>query len=130
MDAETVNYSKDRYNEIKTEISTFLKKVGYKPETVPFVPISGWAGENMIEKSDKMPWYDGPYLTQAIDLLEPPVRPVDKPLRIPINDVYKIGGFGTIAVGRVETGLIKKKMNVTFAPGGQQSEVKSIEMHH
>ena len=68
-----------------------------------------------------MPWYDGPTMTQAIDLQEIPKRPVEKPLRVPINDVYKIGGFGTIAVGRVETGVLKRKMNVKFAPGNKES---------
>ena len=75
MDAESVKYSKDRFTEIKTEISIFLKKVGYKPDNVLFVPISGWTGDNMVEKSDKMPWYDGPTLTKAIDAQEPPKRP-------------------------------------------------------
>lgn len=77
-----------------------------------------------------MPWYNGPYLTQAIDLLETPRRPIEKPLRIPINDVYKIDGYGTVAVGRVETGVLRKKANLVFAPGNLKSQVKSIEMHH
>lgn len=77
-----------------------------------------------------MPWYNGPYLTQAIDLLEAPRRPIEKPLRIPINDVYKIDGYGTVAVGRVETGVLRKKANLFFAPGNLKSQVKSIEMHH
>ena len=80
----------------------------------------------MISKSDKVKWSDGPCLTDAIDLLDTPKRPIEKPLRIPINDVYKIEGFGTVAVGRVETGVLKKKTNVSFAPGKAQSEVKSI----
>lgn len=84
----------------------------------------------MIARSEKMPWYNGPCLIQAIDLLESPKRPTEKPLRIPINDVYKIEGFGTVAVGRVETGVLKKKANIVFAPGNMKSEVKSIEMHH
>lgn len=131
MDAESVNYSEARFNEIKEELTNnYIKKIGYAPEKVRFVPISGWNGDNMIERSANMKWYDGPCLTEAIDLLEAPKRPVDKPLRIPINDVYKIEGFGTVAVGRVETGILKKKVNVTFAPGKAQSEVKSIEMHH
>lgn len=130
MDADTVMYSKDRYDEIKTEMNGYLKKIGYNPEKVNFVPISGWSGENMIAKSEKMPWYNGPCLIEAIDLLEAPKRPTEKPLRIPINDVYKIEGFGTVAVGRVETGVLKKKANIVFAPGNLRSEVKSIEAHH
>merc|ERR1712072_1117264 len=97
---------------------------------VRFVPISGWAGDNMIEKSDNMNWYKGPTLLEALDLLDPPVRPVEKPLRLPLQDVYKIGGIGTVPVGRVETGVMKPGDVCTFAPANVSTEVKSIEMHH
>jgi elongation factor 1-alpha len=130
MDADSVKYSEERYEEIKKELSGFLKKVGYNIEKVRFVPISGWAGDNMIEKSEKMPWYKGPTLLEALDLLEAPVRPVEKPLRLPLQDVYKIGGIGTVPVGRVETGVMKPGDVVTFAPANVSTEVKSIEMHH
>jgi len=130
MDEKTVNYGEERFEEIKKEVSTYLKKVGYNIEKVRFVPISGWAGDNMIEKSDKMPWYKGPTLLESLDLLEPPARPTDKPLRLPLQDVYKIGGIGTVPVGRVETGILKPGDIVTFAPAGVTTEVKSIEMHH
>ena len=130
MDAESVKYSEDRYNEIKKELSGYLKKVGYNIEKVRFVPISGWAGDNMIEKSTNMGWYKGPTLLEALDLLDPPVRPVEKPLRLPLQDVYKIGGIGTVPVGRVETGVMKPGDVVTFAPANVSTEVKSIEMHH
>ena len=130
MDAESVKYSEDRYNEIKKELSGYLKKVGYNIEKVRFVPISGWAGDNMIEKSTNMGWYKGPTLLEALDLLDPPVRPVEKPLRLPLQDVYKIGGIGTVPVGRVETGIMKPGDVVTFAPANVSTEVKSIEMHH
>ena len=130
MDAESVNYGEERYEEIKKEVSNYLKKVGYNIEKVRFVPISGWAGDNMIEKSDKMAWYKGPTLLEALDMLEAPVRPVEKPLRLPLQDVYKIGGIGTVPVGRVETGVMKPGDVVTFAPANVSTEVKSIEMHH
>merc|ERR550537_251088 len=130
MDDNTVKYAEARYKEIKTEVSTYLKKVGYKPMKIPFVPISGWAGDNMIDKSDNMPWYKGPYLLEALDNVNPPKRPSDKPLRLPLQDVYKIGGIGTVPVGRVETGIIKPGMVITFAPNNLTTEVKSVEMHH
>jgi elongation factor 1-alpha len=130
MDADSVKYSESRYEEIKKELSGYLKKVGYNIEKVRFVPISGWNGDNMLEKSDNMPWYKGPTLLEALDLLDAPVRPVDKPLRLPLQDVYKIGGIGTVPVGRVETGVMKPGDVVTFAPAGVSTEVKSIEMHH
>jgi len=130
MDDVTVMYGEARYEEIKSEVSGYLKKVGYKPMKIPFVPISGWVGDNMIEKSTNMAWYKGPYLLEALDNLEPPTRPSDKPLRLPLQDVYKIGGIGTVPVGRVETGIIKPGMVVNFAPGTIVTEVKSVEMHH
>jgi len=130
MDDKSVNWGEPRYNEIKNEVSNFLKKIGYNPEKIPFVPISGWLGDNMLEKSTNLTWYKGPTLLEALDSVEPPKRPVDKPLRLPLQDVYKIGGIGTVPVGRVETGLLKPGMTVTFAPAGVTTEVKSVEMHH
>jgi len=130
VDEKSVNYSEARYNEIKNEVSNFLKKIGYNPEKIPFIPISGWNGDNMLEKSPNLPWWKGATLIDALDGLEVPKRPVDKPLRIPLQDVYKIGGIGTVPVGRVETGILKPGQVVTFAPAGLTTEVKSIEMHH
>merc|ERR1712177_108417 len=142
MDSTSPPYSKDRFEEISKEVSTYVKKVGYNPATVPLVPISGFNGDNMLEKSDNMSWWNktkierksGSYefttLFEALDNIEPPSRPVDKALRLPLQDVYKIGGIGTVPVGRVETGVIKPGMVVTFAPVNLSTEVKSVEMHH
>jgi len=130
MDDKSVMYSQARFDEIVTEVSGYLANVGYKPKKVKFIPISGWAGDNMIEKSTNTPWYKGPCLLEALDQIKPPKRPVDKPLRLPLQDVYKIGGIGTVPVGRVETGVLKAGMVVTFAPPMVTTEVKSVEMHH
>merc|ERR1711879_602295 len=142
MDNTEPKYSEARYNEIVKEVSSYVKKIGYNPKTVAFVPISGWHGDNMIEPTDNMPWYKGwkierkdgnaagKTLFEALDAILPPQRPVDKPLRLPLQDVYKIGGIGTVPVGRVETGSIKAGMVVTFAPAAVTTEVKSVEMHH
>jgi elongation factor 1-alpha len=139
---DSVKWDESRFEEIIKEVANFIKKVGYNPKTVPFVPISGWNGDNMIDVSANCPWYKGwvketkagitkgKTLLEAIDAIEPPVRPSDKPLRLPLQDVYKIGGIGTVPVGRVETGIIKAGMVVTFAPAGVTTEVKSVEMHH
>jgi len=130
MDDKSVNWGEARFNEIKNETSNFVKKIGYNPETIPFVPISGWLGDNMLEKSTNLTWYKGPTLLEALDAIKEPKRPSDKPLRIPLQDVYKIGGIGTVPVGRVETGVLKPGMVVTFAPAMITTEVKSVEMHH
>jgi len=130
MDDKSVNFNQDRYEEIKKEVSGYIKKIGYNPEKVNFVPISGWNGDNMIEKSTNMQWYKGPTLLEALDLIAEPKRPTEKPLRIPLQDVYKIAGIGTVPVGRVETGVLKPGAIVTFAPNNVTTEVKSVEMHH
>merc|ERR1739849_23963 len=142
MDSTSPPYSKDRFEEISKEVSTYVKKVGYNPATVPLVPISGWHGDNMLNTSANMGWYKGwkierkegnakgTTLLEALDAIIPPQRPTDKPLRLPLQDVYKIGGIGTVPVGRVETGVIKPGMIVTFAPADVTTEVKSVEMHH
>jgi len=137
-------YSESRYKEIKKEVESYVKKVGYNPKGVAFVPISGWHGDNMCEDSKNMSWYKGWSIEQkgndkavtgktlydAIDSIMPPERPVSKPLRLPLQDVYKIGGIGTVPVGRVETGKLKAGMVVTFSPAQVTTEVKSVEMHH
>jgi elongation factor 1-alpha len=131
MDEKTVSFRENRFNEIRTEVSSFLKKIGWNPEKINFVPISGWNGDNMIEPSSNLSgWYKGPTLLMALDAIDEPKRPIDKPLRIPLQDVYKIGGIGTVPVGRVETGILKPNTVVTFAPSGITTEVKSVEMHH
>jgi elongation factor 1-alpha len=130
MDDKSVGYSQKRFEEIKKEVSSFIKRTGYNPEKVPFIPISGWVGDNMLEKSPNMDWFKGNTLLEALDSVTPPKRPLDKPLRLPLQDVYKIGGIGTVPVGRVETGILKPNQVVTFAPVMVTTECKSVEMHH
>jgi len=130
MDSDSVLWSEERFKEIVDATSQFLKRIGWKTETIPFIPLSGWTGDNMIEPSPNMPWYKGMTLLASLDSVDEPERPSSLPLRIPLQDVYKIGGIGTVPVGRVETGIIRPGMVVTFAPVGLTTEVKSIEMHH
>ncbi|KAG7146681.1 Elongation factor 1-alpha like protein [Verticillium longisporum] len=190
---DTTKWSEERFTEIIKETTNFIKKVGYNPKTVAFVPISGFNGDNMLQPSTNCPWYKGwekegakgvkstgktlleaidaieqpkrptdkplrlplqdvykiggigtgwekegakgakstgKTLLEAIDAIEQPKRPTDKPLRLPLQDVYKIGGIGTVPVGRIETGVLKPGMVVTFAPANVTTEVKSVEMHH
>ncbi|XP_075169856.1 eukaryotic translation elongation factor 1 alpha 1 [Haematobia irritans] len=142
MDSSEPPYSEARYEEIKKEVSSYIKKIGYNPAAVAFVPISGWHGDNMLEPSTNMNWFkgwkverkegnaEGKTLIEALDAILPPTRPTDKPLRLPLQDVYKIGGIGTVPVGRVETGVLKPGTVVVFAPANITTEVKSVEMHH
>lgn len=128
MDA--VNYDRIKYEDTKKDLSNLLKTIGYKIEEIPFIPISGYVGDNVAKKSDKMTWYSGPTLIEAFDLLKVPEKPMTKPLRVPIQDVYTITGIGTVPVGRVETGILKVNDKVIVMPAGVTGEVKSIEMHH
>merc|ERR1712013_255056 len=152
MDTTTPPYSEERYKEIKGEVSNYLKKIGYKVINIPFMPISGFHGDNMVhwdpnsgepQPPNNMKWFTGTTtgddkkkskvlktLTDCLDNVAEPTRPTNKPLRLPLQDVYKIGGIGTVPVGRVETGIIKPAMVVTFGPTGLTTEVKSVEMHH
>jgi len=130
MDHPSTNWGKERFDEIKKEATTFLKKGGYKVDTIPFIPFSGLTGENMKTTGSNMPWYKGPTLIGALDTMTAPERPLDKPLRLPINDVFKISGIGTVPVGRVETGVLKPAMILKFSPSNLSSECKSVEMHH
>ena len=130
MDDASVNWSQERYDEIKNEISRMLKMIGFKVDKIPFVPTSGWTGDNLVKKSDKMPWYKGPTLYEALDLFEIPEKPLTKPLRVPVQDIYTITGVGTVPVGRVETGILKEGDTLIFMPGNVKGEVKSLETHH
>ena len=127
---DTVNYDENAYKKVKADMEKLLKEIGYDVSKIPFVPISALMGDNVTKKSDKMPWYNGPTIIEAIDQLQPPEKPTNLPLRIPIQDVYSITGIGTVPVGRVETGVLKVGEKVIFEPSNVSGEVKSIEMHH
>ncbi len=130
MDMNTVNHSEDRFNAVVEEVSELLKVAGFNPADVPFIPCSGINGDNVYNKSDNMPWYKGPTLFEAIDAIEMPPKPGNRPLRLPIQDVYKISGIGTVPVGKIETGVLTAGKTVVFNPSQKSAEVKSIEMHH
>ncbi len=128
MDA--VNYDQKRFEEVKKDLGQLMQMVGYKPAETLFIPMSAFKGANMAKKAEETPWYTGPSLLEALDTLKEPEKPTDKPLRVPIQDVYSISGIGTVPVGRVETGVMKKGMKVSFMPANKDGEIKSIEMHH
>jgi elongation factor 1-alpha len=130
MDISGVDWSEDKYKSACTEVGNLLKMAGFKPDDVPMIPASSLNGDNVFNKSDKCPWYNGPTLFEAIDKLTMPNKPINKPLRLPIQDVYKISGIGTVPVGKIETGTLNVGKTVVFNPSQQSAEVKSIEMHH
>lgn len=127
---DLVNYSEEKFNALKEEVGNLIKTVAYKPDEINFIPISAFEGDNITKASENTPWYKGPALVEALDTLSAPEKPTSLPLRVPVQDVYSITGVGTVPVGRVETGVMKKGDNVIFEPPGANGEVKSIEMHH
>lgn len=134
MDISGVDYSEDRFNKVKEEVSALLTSVGYKPDEIPFLPIASLPGDNVAKKSENMSWYKGKTLLETLDELKEPEKPTNLPLRLPIQDVYNITGIGVVPVGRVETGIMKVGDKVTAMPGregkGVEGECKTVEMHH
>ena len=128
MDA--VDYSEEKFNEAVEGVKKLTKLIGFKDDQVRFVPVSAFAGTNIKDKAPEMGWYSGPTLLEAVDMFDLPNKPTDKPLRLPVQDVYSITGIGTVPVGKIETGLLKPGMQVHFNPSNKIAECKSIEMHH
>ena len=127
---DDVDYSEQRFREVKDLVEKMLKLVGYNTSKVQFIPVSAWKGDNLVKLSENTPWYKGPTLAESLDMFEAPEKPIGKPLRIPIQDVYTITGVGTVPVGRVETGVVRANDKVIVMPSGVTGEVKSIETHH
>merc|ERR1711899_498840 len=136
-------YSEDRFKEIEREVKKMLTKIGFKTKNIPFVPMSGFQGDNLIEESTNMPWYKGfkvkpkkkevkghTLLNALNDVVTCPKRPKKKPFRMPVSGVYKIKGVGDVITGRIEQGTLKPNLQVQFAPTGVAGKAFSIEMHH
>eukprot|EP00887_Chlorella_sp_A99_P001078 scaffold14.g1078.t1 len=151
MDSDTAGYREERYNEIRDEMRHMLVRVGWKGDfvekSVPILPISGWMGDNLIKKSEKMGWWKGvdveapnkakvhiETLLQALNDFTPE-RKTDAPLRLPISGAYKIKGVGDVLAGRVEQGVVKPGDEVVFMPTHTAAnpcigKVFTVEMHH
>ncbi|MGC8538154.1 MAG: translation elongation factor EF-1 subunit alpha [Candidatus Micrarchaeia archaeon] len=127
---DMVKYDQNKYNDAKKAATDLLKPLGFKTDTMLFIPYSAQMGDNVAAKPANMPWYTGPTLLEALDTFAVPAKPLDKPLRLPIQDVFSISGFGTVPVGRVETGVMKVGDQVIIMPSGIKTEIKSIEEHH
>jgi len=143
MDDKSVGYKEERYKEIEGEVNKMLTKIGFKTKKIPFIPISGWKGDNLLEKSDNMKWWKGFKVkvkkekvegTTLLDALNKvatvPKRPSKLPLRMPVSGVYKIKGVGDVITGRIEQGKLKPGHEVAFSPTECGGKCFSIEMHH
>ena len=115
MDIGGVDWSEDKYERGRGSLQS-PKVLFDSTLQISIRPCSALAGDNVFNKSDNTPWYSGPTLFEAIDAVEMPPKPTDRPLRLPIQDVYKIGGIGTVPVGKVETGVLERGKAVVFNP--------------
>lgn len=131
---DTVDYKEDAYNKVKEDVSVILKQAGYNTDSMTFIAGSGLKGDNIVKKSENMPWYKGPTVIEQLDLFDQPEKPTELPMRMPLQDVYDITGIGTVPVGKIETGVMKIGQKVVVLPGrsgtGVNGEVRTIEMHH
>ena len=141
---DSVDWSEERYNEIKSELTIMLKQVGYKPARIPIIPYSGFNGDNLTKPSDKAPWYKGfdvainketrvtghTILDALENVIKLPKRNTDAPMRMPVSNIFKIGGVGTVVAGKIEQGTVTTGSEVIFVPSGASGKVFSIEMHH
>jgi elongation factor 1-alpha len=153
MDSDVAGYKESRYVEIRDEMRHMLERVGWKKDfimgSVPVLPISGWMGDNLIKKSDKMPWFSGMdvktidgrtvhvecLLNALNEMVVVPERKVNAPMRVPISGAYKIKGVGDVLAGRVEQGIVKPGDEVIFLPTHTTAnpcvgKVFTVEMHH
>jgi len=134
MDISGVNWSEARYKEVVEEVKKHAKQAGWNTDKVRFLPMASLVGDNITKKSQKMAWWTGECLLDAINKFDVPQKPTSLPLRLPLQDVYNITGIGVVPVGRVETGVMKVGDKVTVVPGregkGVSGDVKTIEMHH
>ncbi len=131
---DMAKWDEARFNAVKDEVSKLVQSVGHDPSKITFIPVASFHGDNIVKKSENMGWYTGPTLLESLNSLNPPEKPTELALRLPIQDVYNITGIGVVPVGRVETGVMKIGQKVTVVPGrehkGVSGEVKTIEMHH
>ena len=128
---DLVNFDRTAYEKLKQDLISLLGGIGYKgADKLLYVPVAAFHGENVTKPSPKMPWYNGPTIAGALEIFREPEKPLDKPLRVPVQDVFSITGVGTVPIGRVETGVLKVGETIVFEPSGASGEVRSIEMHH
>ncbi len=126
---DLLGYDKAKYEDVKKKVIEMIKVSYPNAEAFTYVPISAKDGINLTKKSDKISWYTGPTLLEALNSLPLPERPTQLPLRVPVEDVYSIQGVGTVPVGKVISGIMKPGDKIIFEPSHISGEVKSVQMH-
>ncbi|MBN3038333.1 MAG: GTP-binding protein [Candidatus Omnitrophica bacterium] len=121
---DLVGFSKDKFEQVRTEAEKFLQSINIKAKF--YIPVSAIKGDNVAKRSKNMKWYDGLTVLESLDALQNRVSAENKAPVMPVQDIYKIGEKRIIA-GRIEAGVIKKGQKVKILPSGEDTEVKSIE---
>eukprot|EP00771_Trimastix_marina_P002562 gnl/Trimastix_PCT/370.p1 GENE.gnl/Trimastix_PCT/370~~gnl/Trimastix_PCT/370.p1 ORF type:complete len:436 (-),score=53.62 gnl/Trimastix_PCT/370:8-1315(-) len=128
---DRVDYAPDPFHRVVQAISPMLHRLGFPEGQITYVPLSAWTGANLTQPAGEMSaWYSGPTLLQALDTLEPPVRQVDKPLRMTQHEIVKIPGIGPVGLCHVLSGRIKVDDNVFLSPWQDQTVTRSLEKEH
>lgn len=125
---DLVDYSQEVYEKVKKEYLEFLKQINITPKFV--LPVSSFQGDNIVKRSDKMPWYDGMCILEMLDAFECEEEHDKQPFRMPVQDVYKFtrnGDDRRIVAGTIETGTIRPGQEVIFYPSGKKSHIHKIE---
>ncbi|KAI1288406.1 HBS1-like protein [Halotydeus destructor] len=126
---DNCSWSQERYREIVQKLGQFLKQVGFKDSDVSFVPCSGLIGENLASRSKETKltsWYDGPCLVEVVDAFRPPERPISKPFRMSVADIFKGVSSGICVSGRIEAGAVQVGQKLTIMPAAEPCTVKAI----
>jgi bifunctional enzyme CysN/CysC len=125
---DLAGYSREAYEAVRDQYGQFLARIGLEP--LEFIPISAREGDHVANRGDRMTWYQGPTILELLDRLHKEPAPVDKPLRLPVQDVYKFteqGDDRRIVTGRIVTGRLRVGDDVTFLPSGKRSRIRSVE---
>ncbi|XP_070556539.1 uncharacterized protein [Ptychodera flava] len=126
---DNVDWSQERYSEIVAKLGHFLKQAGFKDSEVAYIPCSGLTGENLVEHPKearlKM-WYNKHTLVEQIDKFKPPKRPIDKPFRLCVSDVFKGMGSGFSVSGKIVSGNIQAGDRILVKPAGEQGNIKTV----
>ena len=120
---DLVDYSENVFNEVSKQTTDFLERIGIAPTYI--IPISAKEGDNVAKASDRMKWYTGPTILQALDTFKKTEKRDENPLRFAVQDVYNIDGK-RIIVGRVEAGTLRVGDNIIVLPTGEETTVETI----
>lgn len=123
---DLVDFKKEKFDNICNDVKKFLKIININP--VFYIPIVALSGDNLAHRAAKMGWYTGPIFLECLDLLRNKELPEDKPLLLPVQDVYKVDEK-RITVGRIEAGKIEPGMEIRILPNNYKTKVQLLGIY-